>query len=745
MTTKKSKLNKKNNKNTISKKNIRSKKNTRNKKNTRSKKNTKINKTSKDGCIIGGHASIGKGVLQAIQYMVRLGGRATQIFLGSNQSSSLKMKTKLTEAQIKDIKDYVDKYQHTLIVHAIYLINFCNFPSSSKQIKYAQDNLIHDLNMTQKIGGKACVLHLGYQKDLELKESYNNMIDNVKFCLRETNKTAPDVKILLETPAGKGSQIGTSLSQFADIWNLFSEKDKKRLGVCVDTAHIFSSGQDITTAAGMKQYIKDFEKLIGRKYLTLFHVNDSRAQINSRKDLHQGIGDGYIYGKELGGSLASLKELWKYSKKHHIAMILETHKGGGPGLPHDLGQYYQEIQLFNDWDAGKEGLNFKLKPDFPIPPSNEDENKSKTKTKNNTESKPSSNSKKTKKVIKLVRNNYLKFSNNKKIVDILNKLANYYQIKKDTIRKNSYSRAVYQLKKYEKEITSGKQVTHLEGIGDKIAIKIDEIVKTKHLKLLDTLKVDKIIEEYNKKHNSQNELLLVHGLGPAKVKQLVKEGITNLKELKDAVSKGKTNLTYQQELGVRYYQDLSIPVARAESEEIRDLIKKKLKSKFPSCSIELAGSYPSGTLESKDIDIIISTNKFSSKSTLVKSKILSNIVDYLSEIKIITHTLTLGDTKFMGLCKLPKKKSVHRHLDIIITTNECLPFARLYFSSGQEFNKLIRQKAKIAGYRLSEWGLYNLESGKYTKIDNKKNNNEIEKEIFKIIGTPFVSVKARRG
>ena len=107
-----------------------------------------------------------------------------------------------------------------------------------------------------------CVLHLGYQKDLELKESYNNMVDNVN---QKTNKTAPDVKILLETPAGKGSQIGTSLSQFADIWNLFSEKDKKRLGVCVELmAHIFSSGQDITTAAGMKQYIKDFEKLIGR-------------------------------------------------------------------------------------------------------------------------------------------------------------------------------------------------------------------------------------------------------------------------------------------------------------------------------------------------------------------------------------------------------------------------------------------------------------------------------------------------
>ena len=113
--------------------------------------------------------------------------------------------------------------------------------------------------------------------------------------------------------------------------------------------------------------------------------------------------------------------------------------------------------------------------------------------------------------------------------------------------------------------------------------------------------------------------------------------------------------------------------------------------------------------------------------------------------KLITHTLTLGDTKFMGLCKLPRRKSVHRHLDIIITTNECLPFARLYFSSGQEFNKLIRQKAKVSGYRLSEWGLYNLNSKKYIKINDKKSRNEIEREIFKIIGTPFVSIKSRRG
>ena len=96
--------------------------------------------------IIGGHASIGKGILNAIKYMESIGGNTLQIFLGSNQSTSLKMKTKVTEEQIQEIKDYLKKTKIILVVHTVYLLNFCNHPPSNKQIHYAIDNLVFDIN-----------------------------------------------------------------------------------------------------------------------------------------------------------------------------------------------------------------------------------------------------------------------------------------------------------------------------------------------------------------------------------------------------------------------------------------------------------------------------------------------------------------------------------------------------------------------------------------------------------------------
>ena len=124
--------------------------------------------------------------------------------------------------------------------------------------------------------------------------------------------------------------------------------NSKRLGVCVDTAHIFSSGRDISNVIGVKKYFKDFEKLIGKKHLTLFHINDSKATCNSRKDLHEGIGDGYIFGKE-NGSLLALKEIWKYAHKNRIPMV-EKHIVEEDQICQDNGLYQQEVELFRDWE-----------------------------------------------------------------------------------------------------------------------------------------------------------------------------------------------------------------------------------------------------------------------------------------------------------------------------------------------------------------------------------------------------------
>jgi apurinic endonuclease APN1 len=659
------------------------------------------NQMDSNKCLIGPHSSISKGILEAVKYSHHIGGNTTQIFLGSNQSTSLKSKTKISPDEIIQVNKWLKENNHILVIHSIYLLNFCNFPPNNSQIKYAQDNLKYDLELTEKLGGIGCVLHIGYQKDLPRQEAYKNMADNVVHILELTKKTAPNTKIIMETPAGKGSQIGTTLPEFAEIWNLIPKKYYKRLGACVDTAHIFSSGRDIRTDEGVRKYFKEFDNLVGIKYLTCFHINDSKALLNSRKDQHEGIGDGYIFGKDKGGSLQALKEIWKFASKHKIPMCLETHSAGFYKAEKDNGRYYQEVQLFRKWDKGESGINFKLKSSHPLPERESSSNDSIKSTKSTTSKKLTKSiksskkekgihtGKKTKKS-PVASKNYLKYETNTKIVDILSKLQKYYKIKNDSIRANSYQRAVYQIKKYSSEITNGDQIKNLEGIGKKMIDKINEILLTGNLKILDELQVDSVIKKENK---VKSELEEVFGMGPSIAKKLQAKGIRNIDNLRR--EQGNLDLTEQQKIGIQYHNNLTQMISRSETKKIYQKLKNLLENnnQFKEVKITLAGSYPSGKEESKDIDIILSTLKYKSKSGITRSKLMEKIVNYLQDVGFIKEILSSGSSKFMGLVKIDNK-SPHRHLDMLLVPENCFVTAYLHYTGGKEFNRLIREKAK---------------------------------------------------
>ena len=488
--------------------------------------------------LIGAHASISKGILNSIKYIESIGGNCLQIFLGSNQSTSLKMKTKITDKQINEVRRYLKEKNIILVIHTVYLLNFCNHPPTNKQIKYALDNLIFDLELTGKLGGIGCVLHIGYKKELNENEAYKNMVNNVKYAIDITQKDiqTKKVKIILETPAGKGSQIGTTLEEFTKMWNMFPKSyiNSGRLGICVDTAHIFSSGRAINNVKGTKKYLSDFNKLIGKKHIILFHINDSKAVCNSRKDLHEGLGEGYIYGKDKGGTLLALKEIWKYASKNKIPMILETHGGGGINTPKDNGRYEQEIQLFRKWDNGRDAeKSFKL-TNLKIKSKSTKSTKSTKSNNYSKENKKSSskqnqqnqniNYKKTKYPL-----NYKTYSINKKIVKIFTELADIYDSSCNNIRRNAYQKAVYKLKRYPKKITESNKLLEIDGIGKKMVMKIEEILNTGHLKLLDDFKKDNKIKSINKKL----ELERILGIGRQKAIILKeKYGIQTISQLK---------------------------------------------------------------------------------------------------------------------------------------------------------------------------------------------------------------------
>lgn len=643
--------------------------------------------------LIGSHASISKGILEGIKYVENIGGNTLQIFLGSSTNPSLKYKKKLTNVQMEEIKKYIKKKHIKLFIHTIYSLNFCKYPPSDKRIKYAINNLVHDLTITEKIGGVGCVLHIGYQTDLEENEAYSNMVENVRYTIDITSNLS--TKIILETPAGKGTQIGTTLEEFTRIWDMFPKKYHSRLGICVDTAHIFSSGRNIKTIKGIKDYIKDFDSLIGIKHLTLFHINDSKAMLNSRKDAHEGIGEGYIYDSEKGGNLKALKELWKIASKYTIPMVLETHGSGYYDSPKDNGKYKQEIALFRDWDNGLDTeKDFKLIEE-----------------------------------VKMDKEEVKEYNTN--IINTLKEVAKGYGITKDKIRKNVYDKAVYNLKRYPYEIKRGEDVRHLEGIGDKLVMKIDEILETGTLKLLDTFPKIEV-----------NELETVLGIGKEFAKKLKSDyNIKDIKTLKKYVKQNKVDLNHTQKIGLEFHDELKLKVTQQEAQKVTKKVNKILEesgiiSKY-KLKVELAGSLSEGTgrTVSKDIDILMTSSKFRTKETLEKSGMCQEISGILYDKKLLTHVVSLGNTKILALCKLNSSKP-HRHLDVRCVIKKSYVFARSYFTSGRDFNRMLRGKAKSMGYKLNEWGLYDLK-GDPIKVSS-------EKQLFKILEMEYIPPNKRR-
>jgi len=321
----------------------------------------KINKLS-NKLILGCHASITPSIIDGIKYIESINGNALQIFLGNNRSANLKTKTKLTDEDILKIKTYIHEKHITLIIHSIYLLNFCSAQPYSGRIKYMHNNIQHDLKYGALIGAKCVVLHLGSKKDLESKKELESSIaiQNLIANITKIIKTKPaGIQLALETSAGQGLQIGYKLEELAEIWNGIKHFGIKHVGICIDTAHIFVSGYDISSPAGIADYLYKFNKLIGWKNITNFHINDSRYPLGSKKDEHRGIGQGLIY-HNLRSSLRArathksslraqathksslrarathksslraqaLKYIKTFCQKRGIPMILETHGAG---------------------------------------------------------------------------------------------------------------------------------------------------------------------------------------------------------------------------------------------------------------------------------------------------------------------------------------------------------------------------------------------------------------------------------
>lgn len=215
-----------------------------------------------------------------------------------------------------------------VLVHGSYLLN----PASDREEirRKTFSALVDELERCNRLGLERLVIHPGSH----LGNGIETGISLVSEMLDRVFEVTTSVKVLLETTAGQGNGIGSKIEELAEI--IRSTEDGSRLGICLDTCHMFSAGFDLTTEEGYGKTMDRIESIIGIERILGIHLNDSNNALGSRKDRHANIGEG-----EMG--LDPFRFLVNDHRLENIPMILET--------PGDLDSYRSEIQLLRSLKA----------------------------------------------------------------------------------------------------------------------------------------------------------------------------------------------------------------------------------------------------------------------------------------------------------------------------------------------------------------------------------------------------------
>ena len=236
---------------------------------------------------IGCHVSIADGIINAPKRAEELGCEVFQMFTRSPQGGTA---PKITPEIEKEFRVQMEKHgQAECYIHAPYYINFA---SSDAKIRSASARVIREeLERGSQIGAKYVMFHLGSAKDMERAEALKITAEGVA---KVMDGYEGSTELLLEVSAGAGNIMGDTFEELAEIIKLSGMSASQRMGICLDTAHIFASGYDIRTAEAMAKTLEAISKTVGKEAIKLIHANDSKIDFGEHKDRHEHIGEGKI-------------------------------------------------------------------------------------------------------------------------------------------------------------------------------------------------------------------------------------------------------------------------------------------------------------------------------------------------------------------------------------------------------------------------------------------------------------------
>ena len=260
--------------------------------------------------LIGAHVSASSGVSQAPINAQAIGADAFALF---TRNPSRWESKPISDKETEKFKENCEKYGYTpnkILPHDSYLINL-GAPEAEK-LEKSRVAFLDEMHRCEQLGLSMLNFHPGsHLKMIPVDDCLDLIADSINYTLDKTS----EVKAVIENTAGQGSNLGYSFEQIAHI--IDKVEDKSRVGVCIDSCHAFAAGYDLSTIDGYADTWRRFDEIIGFKYLSGMHLNDTKKGLASKVDRHETLGNGV-----LGADFFSF--LMNDPRMDNIPLILET-------------------------------------------------------------------------------------------------------------------------------------------------------------------------------------------------------------------------------------------------------------------------------------------------------------------------------------------------------------------------------------------------------------------------------------
>lgn len=267
---------------------------------------------------IGCHLSASKGFYNMGKEALKINADTFQFFTRNPRGSKAK---DIDPADVQKLLDLLKKNNFaTLLAHAPYTLNACSANESTRE--FAVETIADDLKRMEYIPNSMYNFHPGSHTGQGAETGIEQIAEMLNTVLTEEMTTT----VLLETMAGKGTEVGKSFEEIRSIIDKVELNEK--LGVCMDTCHVYGAGYDIVN--DLDGVLSEFDKIIGLDRLKAIHLNDSKNPFESHKDRHEKIGEGSI-------GLEAITRIINHPKLKHLPFYLET--------PNELDGYAKEIDI----------------------------------------------------------------------------------------------------------------------------------------------------------------------------------------------------------------------------------------------------------------------------------------------------------------------------------------------------------------------------------------------------------------